>query len=864
MRTSVTDAMGSTVSVLSGTLGQELRRIAPHHTVTRFSYDALGRILSSTDPMNLVTTYSYDMQGRMVRRTHPDAGTDKYGYDPSGNLEWHVNAQGDTIRYWYDHNRLTEIQYPLHPENNVHYTYGTMADTVYNAAGKVILLEDGSGWQTFKYGKLGEVTENIRTFALPYDNQTYTFKMQYEYDSWNRIQSITYPDGEVVSYGYNPGGMLKSVSGTKTDRFYPYIDSIRYNEFELKEAVWYGNGTRCICNYDVLQRLAGLNSYTATDEQMQGVQYVYDEVGNITDISNSAGILANGLGGSYSNLYQYDNLHRLVYAEGSWLGGQNTSYELMMDYHPNGRISRKTLSAGIVTETPVTNSVSSVGYDNRYNYTNTVQPNTLTYIGNGPQHDFVWDVKGNLVFHRDGGLSMERRLCWDEQNRLQGVMDDNSFSVYQYNANGDRTYKLTGEYIYQNVSGTWHYFYQLDNATLYASPYLVVTPRGYTKHYYAESERIASKLGNGGLQELDHPVEAEPLVSDKLIANTDYAQRIYEYLHEEEEVRPSAPLYYLYELMGSSPEPEDELYWYHPDHLGSSSWITFTDGEAIQHLHYLPFGEDLVNQQLTAVGAIFTFSAKEKDTETGFSYFGSRYYSSDLSIWLSVDPQVSKYPHQSNYVYCSNNPIKVIDPNGEDEYEFDEYGCYIRTITNTQADIIHIVNGDGERTASSQSFSYGSVISQPNNDVPSNNSTLPDATMFQVVDEGTASAIFEFFSENTSVEWGNVSAETKDNGCEYTIGTNHMEGKNNISAIVTNQGAVVDRSVHNHPNDINSVSEGDHRGAILLEQINPNVQLFNYTRSHGYTQYNRNTGYVDKNGVSHYPTLREVIIDKKP
>ncbi len=302
----------------------------------------------------------------------------------------------------------------------------------------------------------------------------------------------------------------------------------------------------------------------------------------------------------------------------------------------------------------------------------------------------------------------------------------------------------------------------------------------------------------------------------------------------------------------------------HPDHLGSSSWITYTDGSAVQHLHYLPWGEGFVDQRVSNWNALYTFSAKEKDAETGYSYFGSRYYSSDLSIWLSVDPQASKYPQQSNYVYCSNNPIKVVDPNGEDEYEFDEYGCYIRTITNAQADIIHIVNGDGERTASSQSFSYGSVISQPNNDVPSNNSTLPDATMFQVVDEGTASAIFEFFSENTSVEWGNVSAETKDNGCEYTIGTNHMEGKNNISAIVTNQGAVVDRSVHNHPNDINSVSEGDHRGAILLEQINPNVQLFNYTRSHGYTQYNRNTGYVDKNGVSHYPTLREVIIDKKP
>ncbi len=63
---------------------------------------------------------------------------------------------------------------------------------------------------------------------------------------------------------------------------------------------------------------------------------------------------------------------------------------------------------------------------------------------------------------------------------------------------------------------------------------------------------------------------------------------------------------------------------------------------------------------------IFTFSAKEKDSETGFSYFGSRYYSSDLSIWLSVDPMSDKYPSLSPYVYCADNPVKLVDPNGED------------------------------------------------------------------------------------------------------------------------------------------------------------------------------------------------------
>ena len=63
-----------------------------------------------------------------------------------------------------------------------------------------------------------------------------------------------------------------------------------------------------------------------------------------------------------------------------------------------------------------------------------------------------------------------------------------------------------------------------------------------------------------------------------------------------------------------------------------------------------------------------TFSAKERDPETGLSCFGSRYYSSDLSIWLSVDPMSDKYPSFSPYVYCADNPVKVIDPNGEEWY----------------------------------------------------------------------------------------------------------------------------------------------------------------------------------------------------
>ena len=73
----------------------------------------------------------------------------------------------------------------------------------------------------------------------------------------------------------------------------------------------------------------------------------------------------------------------------------------------------------------------------------------------------------------------------------------------------------------------------------------------------------------------------------------------------------------------------------------------------------------IVHYELCIVLSVpYAFSAKERDAETGLSYFGARYYSSDLSIWLSVDPMSDKYPSTSPYAYCRNNPVIMIDANG--------------------------------------------------------------------------------------------------------------------------------------------------------------------------------------------------------
>jgi len=82
-----------------------------------------------------------------------------------------------------------------------------------------------------------------------------------------------------------------------------------------------------------------------------------------------------------------------------------------------------------------------------------------------------------------------------------------------------------------------------------------------------------------------------------------------------------------------------------------------------------PPAHPILNSSFLILNWTYTFSAKERDPETGLSYFGSRYYSSDLSIWLSVDPMSDKYPSLSPYVYCADNPVKLVDPDGEEIVE---------------------------------------------------------------------------------------------------------------------------------------------------------------------------------------------------
>ena len=64
------------------------------------------------------------------------------------------------------------------------------------------------------------------------------------------------------------------------------------------------------------------------------------------------------------------------------------------------------------------------------------------------------------------------------------------------------------------------------------------------------------------------------------------------------------------------------------------------------------------------------FKGREKDYESGFHYYGARYYWSELLTgWLSVDPMADKYPSISLLT-----PLNLRSGDGERDYIFNTMG----------------------------------------------------------------------------------------------------------------------------------------------------------------------------------------------
>ena len=109
---------------------------------------------------------------------------------------------------------------------------------------------------------------------------------------------------------------------------------------------------------------------------------------------------------------------------------------------------------------------------------------------------------------------------------------------------------------------------------------------------------------------------------------------------------------------------KEETFFYHSDHLGSTSYITDDKANITQYDAYLPYGELLVDEHSSSEDLPYKFNGKQFDDETGLYYYGARYMNPVTSLWYGVDPLAEKYVSTGGYVYTLDNPVKLSDIEG--------------------------------------------------------------------------------------------------------------------------------------------------------------------------------------------------------
>ena len=266
--------------------------------------------------------------------------------------------------------------------------------------------------------------------------------------------------------------------------------------------------------------------------------------------------------------------------------------------------------------------------------------------------------------------------------------------------------------------------------SLYVSPYLVANQGGrYTKHIYIGSQRIVSKIGDFASYGAD-PRRIEYAGKEADAVTVDYDVKYSQQLQAIKENYATFGVPYngtdnddyvdgegfccddgtIEATMAQANAPEDNFqegdayenlqFYYHADHLGSSSYITNLDGEVVQHIEYVPFGEVFIEERNNIWNTPYLFNAKEFDEETGLYYYGARYYDPRLSLWMSVDPisnydplnsenfldgqhngGIYNYANLNPYVYCYNRSTVYIDPNGKQGFSGALFGGFIGGFT---------------------------------------------------------------------------------------------------------------------------------------------------------------------------------------
>ncbi len=415
------------------------------YATTRYSYNPLGNLVKVIDNAGNVTTMAYDALSRKTAMSDPDMGDWTYDYDPNGNLVMQTDNRGQGVAFRYDAlNRLTSKleRGTAGTANTFTFRYDAFdTGTGQYGRGQRTGMVDVAGTVAYKYDTRGRMIREDRVIF----GTTYT--TQYTYDGLDRVLTVTYPTGEVVTQTYSGRGLPDTLTAGSTT----LVSSATYNQLGQVSTINLGNSVITEFYYHGLDDTVDgdpasywgkpyrIKTYKAGTE-LQYWKYWWDASGNVSSRKDQKA--------GETETFSYDFLDRLTGVSGPY--GESYAYDTI------GNMTSK-------------NSVA---------YTYGARPHAVLFVGN---YALAYDANGNMTERNNATGSQV--LSWNISNQLakvEGVGGGyTDTTTFVYDCDGRRIAKTAGT-----------------TTTVYPNKYYEKTGTEVTTNYYLGDRLVAVKKGS--------------------------------------------------------------------------------------------------------------------------------------------------------------------------------------------------------------------------------------------------------------------------------------------------------------------------------------------------------------------------------
>ena len=712
---SETDALGNTTSISYDKVGNIVRIKNAKNQITAFTYDALGHIITQIDPKGCVYNFSYDGMGNVLTVTDPLGQVQTMTYNEHNKLLTQTNAANETTSYDYDaKGNLVAV---FQPNGNViSYSYGEI-DLLEEVSDELGLIA------VFTYDNNGNritITDGLdRT-------KTYT------YDALNRIKSETLPSGSRTTYTYDNKSNLLSVTDAKgnvTSFTYSSLDQqlSRTDALHSQTQFEYDGNGNLVKTIDAKGNVTGytydaLNRNTSiTFANGLSLQYSFDELNHIVESKDRAGNIihynydANGrlLSKTYpdgtTDSYTYD-------AIGQLLSAVNKDATVTFTYDPAGRLLSETLNGkvtsygydvaegkrtitypsgiNIVKQLNVRDHISSIfqngeevvtmeynvaGQKTAQTYANSITTN-FNYNNNGWLSQIVdnkqilnlqmdYDAVANITQRKDM-LQIERSETYSYDaigqliNFKRGSTIDNS---YQFDLLGNRVKVsengIATNYITNNVNAYTAITGGLNFMPQYDDNGNLIKDDNHT-YSYDWNNKLVGVDDNKAIMKYD--ALGRRIAKNSTTYYYSGNQMVEEYANE---------LFSASYIIGNGIDEVlqmnrgTDIYYYHSNHLGSTTTITDSDGTIIEQVDYDVYGTPSFydrngsNMSQSLIGNSILFTGREYDYETDLYHFRARTIHPGIGRFIQKDP-IGYYDGLNDYLYVHNKATKYIDAFG--------------------------------------------------------------------------------------------------------------------------------------------------------------------------------------------------------